>query len=53
MLWPIRELLLAYIDILKRQALERYQADMQVWATLAPHQEKQSKPPRPPKILKS
>jgi hypothetical protein len=53
MQWPVREILLAYIAVLKQQALERYQADLQVWATLAPHQEKASKPPEPPKILKS
>lgn len=53
MKWPVRELLLAYIDRLKAQALVRYQSDLQVWATLAPYQENQSKPPKPPKILRS
>ncbi len=52
-LWPLRELLLAYVAFLKRQALERYENDVQVWATLAPHQDQASKPPRLPKILRS
>ena len=49
---PVRELLLAYIELLKSRALERYQAELQVWATLAPHTKEQMKPPRVPKILR-
>jgi hypothetical protein len=51
--WPLRELLLAYIDILKCQALERYEHDLAVWAQLAPHQKDPPSPPKPPRILKS
>lgn len=53
MQWPVRELLLAYIAMLKDSAMERYQSDLQVWATLAPHTKDPGKPPKPPKILKS
>jgi hypothetical protein len=51
--WPIRELLLAYLSILKREAQDRYEIDLQVWAALAPHQKDPPKPPKVPKILKS
>jgi hypothetical protein len=52
-LWPLRELLLAYLAILKRDALDRYQHDLEVWAILAPHQKNPGSPPKPPRILKS
>lgn len=52
LLWPLRELLLAYLALLKRQAQERYQHDLEVWALLAPHQKKPGSPPRLPKILR-
>jgi hypothetical protein len=52
LLWPLRELLLAYIAILKRNAEARYEHDVAVWATLAPHQKKPGSPPRLPRILK-
>jgi hypothetical protein len=51
--WPIRDLLSAYVAILRRQAEERYKFDLKVWATLAPHQEKPSAAPRIPKILRA
>ncbi len=51
--WSLRELLLAYVALLKRDALERYEADLQVWAALAPYQKSATGPPRPPRILRS
>jgi hypothetical protein len=51
-LWPLRELLLSYIAILKRDARARYEHDMLMWAVLAPHLKNPSSPPRPPRILK-
>jgi hypothetical protein len=53
LLWPLRDLLLAYIAILRRQAQDRYEHDLEVWAMLAPHQKSPGSPPRPPRILKS
>jgi len=49
----LRDLLLAYIAILKRDALARYEHDMLVWAALAPHQKNASSPPKPPRLLRS
>jgi hypothetical protein len=53
MQWPVHELLLAYIAILKNQAMDRYQSDLQVGPMLAPHQKDPGKPSKPPKIWKS
>jgi hypothetical protein len=53
LVWALRDLLLAYVALLKRDALERYQHDLAVWAMLAPHQKSPGSPPKPPKILKS
>lgn len=53
LLWPLRDLLLAYLAILKREAQGRYDRDLAVWATLAPHQKSPGSPPKPPRILKS
>jgi hypothetical protein len=50
--WALRDLLSAYLAILRRQAEERYKFDLEVWALLAPHQDKQSSPPKLPKILR-
>jgi len=52
-LWPLRELLLAYLAILKEQAQKRYELDLTIWATLAPHQKTPGSPPKVPKILRS
>jgi hypothetical protein len=53
LLWPLRDLLLGYLAILKREAQERYQHDLAVWAALAPHQKSPGSPPKPPRILRS
>jgi hypothetical protein len=49
--WPTRETLLAYVERLKRAALEEYRHATLVWAQLAPHTKKERKPPRLPSIL--
>jgi hypothetical protein len=51
--WPLRELFLAYIERLKRQARRSYEIDVLVWAVLAPYQKRQKKAPEIPAILRS
>jgi hypothetical protein len=50
--WPLRELLLAYIETMKAAALESYRHASIMWALTAPHSKKAQKPPRVPSILK-
>jgi len=51
--WPIREIFLGYLAILKREAREQYHHDLLVWAVLAPHAKRGSlKQPSVPTILK-
>lgn len=52
LMWPLRDLLLAYLDILRREAMARYERDLLVWAALAPHQKNPQPAPKPPKILR-
>jgi len=51
-LWPLRDLLLAYVAILRREALARFEHDVLIWAILAPHQKNPSTPPKPPRLLR-
>jgi hypothetical protein len=51
--WPLRDLFLAYLAILKRDAIARYHHDLMIWAVLAPHRKESTKPPRLPRILDS
>jgi len=51
LLWPLRDLLLAYVAFTKREALERYEHALLVWALLVPHQKNTSSPPKLPPIL--
>jgi len=51
--WPLRDLFLAFIERLKRQARRSYEVDVLVWAVLAPYQKRQTKPPGLPAILRS
>jgi hypothetical protein len=44
--------LLLYLDKLRTDARERYEAEVAVWAALAPHSQKAKKPPAVPSILK-
>lgn len=50
--WPLRELLLAYVETMKEAALESYRHASIMWALTAPHSKKPPKPPRVPSILK-
>jgi len=49
--WPLRDLFVAFVERLKDAAVERYRADMLVWAVLAPWQKSQKRPPELPAIL--
>jgi hypothetical protein len=49
--WPIREGLMAYQARLRREAAQRYSEELTIWAILAPHTKKRSKPPQRPRIL--
>jgi hypothetical protein len=51
--WPLREMFLAYIERLKRQARRSYEIDVLTWAILAPYQKRRSKAPEAPAILRS
>jgi hypothetical protein len=50
--WPVRELLLAFIECWKDSALASYRHAQTMWAILAPHSGKNLKPPKVPRILK-
>jgi len=51
--WPMRDLFLGYIEVLKRDARRTYEIDLLVWSALAPHQRRKTDPPRVPRILRS
>lgn len=51
--WPMRDLFLGYVEVLKRDARRIYEIDLLVWSALAPHQRRKTDPPRIPKILRS
>jgi len=50
--WPLRDLFLNFLEILKDNARAQYRADVLVWAVLAPYSKRGSKPPAIPSILK-
>ena len=50
--WPLREGLLAYVDVLKKQAREEYKIAVLAWAPQAPYMKEDSRPPSLPKILR-
>ena len=45
--WPVRELLLAYVNRLRAAALDGYRHAILVWAIKCGYA---AKPPRPPKV---
>jgi hypothetical protein len=51
--WPLRELMLAYIECMRASALRRYETELLVWSALAPHQRRKTEPPAIPKVLRS
>jgi len=50
--WPLREVMLGYIERLKVQALRSYEIELLVWSALAPHQRRKTDPPALPRVLK-
>lgn len=50
--WPLHELLIAYVEQMKAEALDAYRHATLVYCLQAPHQKKPGKPPRVPSILK-
>jgi len=52
MAWALRDLFLAYLEMMKQRARETYYLDVMVWAILAPHRKRREKQPDLPRILK-
>jgi hypothetical protein len=52
MSWALREIFLTYEAKMKVEARRSYEAEVLVWATLAPHQKNPPKAPDLPKILR-
>jgi len=52
--WPLREVLLAFLERMKDRALEGYRHECLMWGVLEPHRAKEhkQKPPAVPDILK-
>ena len=50
--WPLIDLLHALRYRLRTLAREQYHTEVQVWAAIAPHQEKPDKPPQIPEVLR-
>jgi hypothetical protein len=50
--WPVRELLVAYVDCMKAAALEAYRHAQLVYWLQVPCVKKPGKPPKVPSILK-
>lgn len=51
--WPMREVLMVYLERCKRAAMETYRMEFLAWASMAPHSAKKIDPPEIPSILKS
>ena len=50
--FPLRELFLAYVEILKKQARRSYETSLLVWAIQSPWIKGDKKPPDVPEILR-
>lgn len=50
--WPLRDLFLGFIERMRDQMRRNYEVELLVWAVLAPHQKRQSKPPDVPALLR-
>lgn len=50
--WPLVEVLMAYLEVVKDQAQHAHEIDLQVWAAIAPYAKKDLKPPAIPPILR-
>jgi hypothetical protein len=51
--WPLREIMLAYVESMKVSARRNYELELTVWASLAPHQRRKTNPPSVPRVLRS
>lgn len=51
--WPLREVMLAYVALLKAAALRTYEMELLVWSSLAPHMRRKTDPPKIPRVLRS
>jgi hypothetical protein len=51
--WPLRDLMLAYIESMRVSALRSYEVELLVWSALAPHQRRKTDPPALPRVLRS
>jgi hypothetical protein len=50
--WALRDVLLAYVAILKERERTKYYVDLLLWTMLAPYMKHRGRPPQMPKILK-
>lgn len=50
--WPLREALLAYLELLKGAAREDFRHQQLIYAMAAPYAKKGTEPPRVPAILR-
>jgi len=50
--WPLRDLLLAYVECMRVSARRSYEIELLVWSALAPHQRRKIDPPTLPRVLK-
>jgi hypothetical protein len=50
--WPLRDVMLAFVAILKERERAKYYVDLLLWAIVAPYVKHKGKPPQLPKILK-
>jgi hypothetical protein len=51
--WPLRDIMLAYLESMRVQARRNYEVELLVWSALAPHQRRRTDPPKLPRILRS
>jgi hypothetical protein len=50
--WPLRDMLLSYLERMTENAWRGYELEMLVWAALAPHQKRKKDPPALPRVLR-
>jgi hypothetical protein len=50
--WPLRDLMLAYVECMRMSALRTYETELLVWSALAPHQRRKTDPPAIPRVLR-
>jgi hypothetical protein len=50
--WPLREAMLAYVNQLKREALDSWRHAELCYVAVAPHSTKPGNPPKAPRILR-